>query len=46
MNHKKSKKLLKSSRRYVSLGISTNIAVGALGFRADLDIGPKGEFMS
>ena len=25
------------------MGIPTNIAVGPLGFRADLDIGPKGE---
>jgi len=25
------------------LGIPTNIAVGPLGFRAELDIGPKGE---
>jgi hypothetical protein len=44
MNTKRSKKLLKSSRRHLSFGISTNIAVGALGFQADLDIGPKGEF--
>ena len=40
---KKPKKLSKSSRRHISLGIPTNIAVGPLGFRADLDIGPKGE---
>ena len=40
---KKSKKSLKSSRRHISLGIPTNIAVGSLGFRAELDIGSKGE---
>ena len=43
MFNKKSKKLHKSSQRHVSLGIPTNIAVGSLGFRAELDIGPKGE---
>jgi hypothetical protein len=40
---KKSKKLLKSSQRYISLGIPTNIAVGPLGFRAELDTGPSGK---
>jgi hypothetical protein len=40
---KKSKKLLKSSQRHISLGIPTNVAVGPLGFRAELDVGPKGE---
>ena len=40
---KKSKKSLESFRRHVSLGIPTNIAVGPLGFRAELDIDPKGE---
>jgi len=40
---KKSKKTLKSSRRHISLGIPANTAVGPLGFRAELDIGPKGE---
>ena len=46
MNHlfdKKSKKSLKSSQRHISLGIPTNVAVGPLGFRAELDVGPKGE---
>jgi len=46
MNHKfdkKSKKSFKSSQRHISLGIPTNIAAGPLGFRAELDIGPKGE---
>jgi len=43
MFNKKSKKLHKSSQRHVSLGIPTNIAVGPLGFRAELDIGPQGE---
>ena len=40
---KKSKKSLKISQQHTSLGIPANIAVGPLGFRADLDIGPKGE---
>lgn len=39
---KKSKKSLKVSQRHLSLGIPTNIAAGPLGFRAELDIGPKG----
>lgn len=43
MFNKKSKKLHKSSQRHVSLGIPTNIAVGSLGFRAELDIGPNGQ---
>jgi hypothetical protein len=43
---KKPKKLSKSSRRHLSLGIPTNIAVGPLGFQADLDVGPKGECTS
>ena len=43
MFNKKSKKSHKSSQRHVSLGIPTNIVVGPLGFRAELDIGPKGE---
>ena len=40
---KKSKDSRKSSQRLVSLGIPTNVAIGPLGFRAELDIGPKGE---
>jgi hypothetical protein len=40
---KKVKKLLKPSQPYRSLVIPTNVAVGPLGFRAELDIGPKGE---
>ena len=43
MFNKASKKLHKSSQRHLSLGIPTNIAAGPLGFRAELDIGPKGE---
>ena len=39
---KKSKNSHKSSRRHFSLGIPTNIAIGPLGFRAELDIDPKG----
>jgi len=40
---KKSGKSLKPSQRPASLGIPTNIAVGPLGFRAELDIDPAGE---
>ena len=40
---KKSKDSRKSSQRLLSLGIPTNVAIGPLGFRAELDIGPKGE---
>ena len=40
---KKSKKPPKLSQKHIVLGIPTNIAVGPLGFRAELDIGPKGE---
>lgn len=40
---KKFKKSSKYSQQAVFLGIPTNIAAGPLGFRADLDIGPKGE---
>lgn len=43
MFNRKSKKSGKSFLRHVSLGIPTNIAAGPLGFRAELDIGPKGE---
>ena len=41
--NKKPKKSLDPSKRHVSLGIPTNIAVGPLGFRAELDVDPKGE---
>jgi hypothetical protein len=40
---KKPRKSIQSSQRHVALGIPTNIAVGPLGFRAELDIGPKGK---
>ena len=40
---KKSKKLPQSALRHISLGIPTNVVAGPLGFRAELDIGPKGE---
>jgi hypothetical protein len=40
---KKIKKLSKPSQRHIALGIPTNIAVGPLGFRAELDIGPQGK---
>ena len=36
---KKSKDSRKSSRGLISLGIPTNVAIGPLGFRAELDIG-------
>jgi len=41
--NKKSKKSLKPSRGHISLGIPANTAVGPLGFRTELDFGPKGE---
>lgn len=37
------KKTPKPSQSNLSLGIPTHIAVQPLGFRAELDIGPKGE---
>jgi len=40
---KKSKKSLEPSQRHISLGIPTNIAIGPLGFRAELDVDPKSE---
>jgi len=40
---KKSKRSLKPSQRHISLGIPTNVAIGPLGFRAELDIDPKGK---
>jgi len=40
---KMSKKSLKYSPRGILPGISTNVAAGPLGFRAELDIGHKGE---
>jgi len=43
MFHRKTKKSHRSSQRHLSLGVPANVAVGPLGFRADLDIGPKGE---
>ena len=39
---KRSKKSLKPFQ-HIFLGIPTNVAAGPLGFRAELDIGPKGE---
>ena len=40
LSDKKSKKSLKS---HITLGIPINVAAGPLGFRTELDIGPKGE---
>lgn len=41
--NKKNKKTPKLSKNHIFLGIPANIAAGPLGFRAELDIGPKGE---
>jgi hypothetical protein len=41
--NKKSKKSPKPPQRHIILGIPANIGVGPLGFRAELDIGSKGE---
>ena len=43
---KKSKKLPKPSQRHLALGIPTNIAAGPLSFRAELDVSPKGEYIT
>jgi hypothetical protein len=45
---KKSKKTRQPSQQLLSLGIPTHIAVGPLGFNADLDLnaGPEGAFRS
>ena len=40
---KKSKKLQKRFQKHLFLGIPTNIAVGPLGFRAELDTDPIGD---
>jgi hypothetical protein len=40
--NKKSKKSPRLSQQHLVLGLPTNVAVGPLGFRAELDIGPKG----
>jgi len=40
---KKSKKSPKPPRQHIASGIPTNIAIGPLGFRAELDIDPKGD---
>jgi len=42
MSDKKSKKSPKPSQKYIHLGIPINIAVGPLGFRAELDTDPRG----
>ena len=39
---KKSKKSFTPSQKHLLLGIPSNIAVGPLGFRAELDIDPEG----
>jgi hypothetical protein len=43
MFNKKSKKSLKSLPNHLLLGIPTNVAVGPLGFRAELGVNPNGE---
>ena len=40
---KKAKKSLRSPRQNIAFGIPTNIAVGPLGFRAELDIDSTGD---
>ena len=42
MSDKKTKKPVKTLAKNLLLGIPTNIAAGPLGFRAELDIDPKG----
>ncbi|KAF9645892.1 hypothetical protein BDM02DRAFT_395232 [Thelephora ganbajun] len=42
LSRKKPKKSPKPSPTHIFLGITTNIAAGPLGFRAELDIGPDG----
>jgi len=41
-SNKKHKKSPKPPQQHIALGIPTNIAVGPLGFRAELDVDPKG----
>ena len=43
MFDKKPKKSPRLSQQHLVLGLPTNVAAGPLGFRAELDIGPKGE---
>ena len=43
MSDKKSKKPPKSLTKHLFLGIPTNIAVGPLGFQAELNVNAKGE---
>ena len=43
MSYKKSKKPLRPLAKHLLFGIPTNIAVGPLGFRAELGVNPQGE---
>ena len=43
MSGKKSKKPLRPLEKHLLFGIPANIAAGPLGFRAELDVNPKGE---
>lgn len=43
MSEKKSKKSSDFLAKHLSFGIPTNVAVGPLGFRAELDTDPRGE---
>ena len=43
MSGKKSKKSLRPPANHFLFGIPANIAAGPLGFRAELDVDPKGE---
>jgi len=44
-SNKKHKKSPKPPQQHIALGIPTNIAVGPLGFRAELDVHPKGDLV-
>jgi hypothetical protein len=41
--NRKSKNLSRPSQQHLPFGVPANIVVGPLGFRAELDIGPKGD---
>ena len=43
---KKAKKPPKPPQQNLALGIPTNTVVGPLGFRAELDIDPKGDHIT
>jgi len=43
LSNKKHKKSPKPPQQHIALGIPANIAVGPLGFRAELNVDPKGD---